>query len=74
MDNSGYIFVVTLRIIGRPYSENFLLEKPVKNDQIFLFRISTPNFKLLLSLEKWVQVLSELVDPSRSYSTWKFRF
>ena len=29
---------------------DFLLEKPVKNDQIFFFRISTPNFKILLSL------------------------
>ena len=33
---------------------DFLLEKPVKNYQIFFFRISTPNFKLLLSLEIWL--------------------
>ena len=31
---------------------DFLLEKPVKNDHIFLFRISTQNFEILLSLEK----------------------
>ena len=58
---------------------DFLLEKPFKNDQIFFFRISTPNFKRLLSLEKWVigasfiwigQSVSELFDLKVSILTW----
>ena len=58
---------------------DFLLEKPVKNDQIFLFRISTPNIKLLLSLEKWVidasfiwvcRSVSELFDLKVLILTW----
>ena len=57
---------------------DFLLEKPVKNYQIFFFRISTPNFKLLLSLEKWVigasfiwigESVSELFDLKVSILT-----
>ena len=58
---------------------DFLLEKPVKNYQIFFFRISTPNFSLLLSLEKWVigasfiwigRSVSELFDLKVSILTW----
>ena len=58
---------------------DFLLGKPVKNDQIFFFRISTPNFKFLLSLEKWVTganfiwiglSISELFDLKVSILTW----
>ena len=58
---------------------DFLLEKPVKNDQILFFRISTPNFKLLLSLEKWIigasfiwigWSVSELFDLKVSILTW----
>ena len=58
---------------------DFWLEKSVKNDQIFFFRISTPNFKLLLSLVKWVtgasfiwigRSVSELFDLKVSILTW----
>ena len=58
---------------------DFLLEKPVKNGQFFFFRISTPNFKLLLSLVKWVigasfiwisRSVSELFDLKVSILTW----
>ena len=58
---------------------DFLLEKPVKNGYIFSFRISTPNFKLLLSLEKWLtgesfiwigRSISELLDLKVSILTW----
>ena len=58
---------------------DFLLEKPVKNYQIFFLRISTPNFNLLLSLEKWVtgesfswigRSVSELFDLKVSILTW----
>ena len=58
---------------------DFLLEKPVKNYQIIFFRISTPNFNILLSLEKWViganfiwigRSVSELFDLKVSILTW----
>ena len=58
---------------------DFLLGKPVKNDQIFFFRISTPKFELLLSLEDWVigpsfiwigRSVSELFDLKVSILTW----
>ena len=58
---------------------DFLLEKPVKNDHIFFFRISTRNFNLLLSLVKWVTgasfiwigwSVSELFDLKVSILTW----
>ena len=58
---------------------DFLLEKPVKNDQIFFFRISTPNFNSLLGLEKWVigasfiwigRSVPELFDLKVSVLTW----
>ena len=62
---------------------DFLLEQLVKKDQIFFFRISTPNFERLLSLAKWVigasfiwigRSVLELFDLKVSILTWGFDF
>ena len=62
---------------------DFVKIKPVKNYQIFFFRISTPNFELLLSLEKcvtganfiWIgRSVSELFALKVSILTWGILF